>query len=113
MSAPLPFTISRCDVGPRCSLAFRGDLDLATAPALEDAVAQACATGASEIELDFREIAFIDLSGMRAIVGAREQCQSSGAQLLLVPSPGHGFRRLLELVDVAGQLPWREAQAGG
>jgi anti-sigma B factor antagonist len=110
MSATQILSINRRDEGPRRSLAVRGDLDLATAPALEDAVALACAEGVAELELDFRALDFIDLSGLRAIVRARDQCRRSGAQLLLVPSPRPGFRRLLEFVDVAGALPWEERQ---
>jgi anti-anti-sigma factor len=108
MSVTQHLTIRRRDVGPRRTLAVRGDLDLATSGALADAVAQAGADGVAEIELDFRELEFIDLSGLRVIVLAREQCRDGGAQLLLVPSPRHGFRRLIELVDIAGALPWQD-----
>jgi anti-sigma B factor antagonist len=110
MSPTQVLSIRQRDEGLRRSLAVRGDLDLATAPALEDAVALACAEGVAELELDFRELDFIDLSGLRVIVGAREQCRRGGTQLLLVPSPRQGFRRLLEFVDVAGALPWEERQ---
>ncbi len=96
--------------GPRCSLQVGGELDLATASALEDAVAQVEMAEVSELELDLRELTFIDLCGLRAVMRARDQCRRQRVQLLLVPSRRYGFRRLLDLAGVAGELPLREAE---
>jgi anti-anti-sigma factor len=111
MNASSHLSISRNARGPRCSLRVSGELDLATAAMLEDAVAEAGGGDLTELELDFREVTFIDLCGLRAIMRAREQCRRQRVQLLLVPSPRYGFRRLLDLAGVAGELPLREAEA--
>ena len=68
----LPFAVSVSRRGRRLVIVARGELDLATAPAVErvlgDALADVDATGELDaVELDLGGLDFIDLAGIRAI----------------------------------------------
>ena len=54
------------------SLAVRaaGELDIASAPALEDSLLHALESGASSIVLDLTSVGFIDSAGMRMVLWA-------------------------------------------
>ena len=50
-------------------LGARGELDIATAPLLEDAFEVAVGSGADRIVLDLRATTFIDSTGLRVLLG--------------------------------------------
>ena len=54
------------------TLSLVGELDASTAPELEAAIERLCEDGASEIVLDMHELSFIDSSGLRLILGAKQ-----------------------------------------
>ncbi|MGH2969359.1 MAG: STAS domain-containing protein, partial [Solirubrobacteraceae bacterium] len=61
-----------------------GELDLATAPALEAALQRALESAASgRVVLDLRELDFIDSSGLRTLLTARRRAEDAGAQFSL------------------------------
>ncbi len=86
-----------------------GELDLATAPALEAALARALETAAGRrVVLDLRELEFIDSSGLRTLLTARKQAEDAGAGFSLVA--GHrGLERTLEIAGVHGVFTWTPA----
>jgi anti-anti-sigma factor len=63
-----------------------GELDLATAPALE-AFLHNCQRQARIVVLDLREVSFIDLAGSRAIVGATLRARRARRRLVLLRAP--------------------------
>lgn len=77
--------------GPWSIVAVRGDLDMATAPQLEDT----CRSLDSGVALDLSGVGFIDSSGLRALVRVREMHD----EMALV-DPSAGVRRLLELTQM-------------
>jgi anti-sigma B factor antagonist len=87
-----------------------GELDLATAPALETALARAFhAAGAGSVVLDLRELEFIDSSGLRTLLTARRQAEEAGASFSLVA--GHrGLERTLEIAGVHKVFTWTPAE---
>jgi anti-sigma B factor antagonist len=87
-----------------------GELDLATAPALEAALARAFeSAGAERVVLDLRELEFIDSSGLRTLLTARKQAEDAGAGFSLVA--GHrGLERTLEIAGVHGVFTWTPAE---
>jgi anti-anti-sigma factor len=93
----------------RYRLVLSGELDLNGAGELEAAITRLCKAGALEIEVDLREITFIDSSGVQAIMRAREQCAEHRTQFFLVPGTHPGPRRLFEIMKLDDVLPWREA----
>jgi len=77
---------------------LRGELDMASAVTFGNAltpVVQDC----SRLVLDLEDLAFIDSSGLRALVQLSEQMNGS-APLVLSNVP-HGVQRLLDIVGLA------------
>jgi anti-sigma B factor antagonist len=87
-----------------------GELDLATAPALEAALLRAFqAARAGSVVLDLRELDFIDSSGLRTLLTARRQAENAGAAFSLVA--GHrGLERTLEIAGVHNIFTWTPAE---
>lgn len=103
------FRIRQEEQHGRYRLLLSGELDLNGAAELEAAITRLCKAGALEIEIDLREITFIDSSGVQAIMRAREQCAEHRTQFFLVPGAHPGPRRLFEIMKLDDVLPWREA----
>jgi anti-anti-sigma factor len=111
MSAQGIFQMRQEDHAGRYRLVLSGELDLHSAAELENAITRLCRAGALEIELDLRELVFIDSSGVRAIVWAREKCAEHRSQFFIVPGKHPGPRRLFEIMKLDEVLPWRDAGA--
>ena len=60
-----------------------GELDMATAPQLTDAVDCLARTSAPRVVVDLREVSFIDSSGVSALCLAQAKLEVSGAVLVL------------------------------
>jgi anti-anti-sigma factor len=93
--------------GRRHTLVLVGELDLATAPELDAMTEQACANGAGELVLDLRQLAFIDSTGLRAILRVRNHCEAHRCGLFLTPGPP-AVQRLFELAGLLERLPFLE-----
>jgi anti-sigma B factor antagonist len=61
-----------------------GELDIATAPKLEDEVRRLEAQGGKLIAIDLRGLEFMDSSGLRALLAADTRARERGARLVLV-----------------------------
>lgn len=88
-------------------LRVRGDLDLATAPELRDAVGDAFPPPDSvpgRIVVDLEELNFCDSSGLRALMEAVSEIEGRGAQTLLIVKPDGPLDRLLVLVGLRDVL---------
>lgn len=89
--------VTRAETGPdgRTIVFAKGDIDLATAGILREALARALENPVSVV-VDVGEIGFIDSSGLNAFVWGHQQAQNSGGSLRLRrPSPM--LCRLLEI----------------
>lgn len=84
-------------------LHLNGELDVATAPDLDAALARAGNGEASTIIIDLRELSFMDSTGLRAILGAHARAEESGSRLGLVRGSDQ-VQRLLSLTRVAERL---------
>ncbi len=73
-----------------------GELDLATAPRLDDALA---AVSADVVVIDLSGCTFLDSAGIRALVGTAKELDASGRSLRLATSDP-GILRLLEITGV-------------
>lgn len=109
MSA-LTISIRRLDDG--VVLALSGDLDLATVPRLQRELERTASTGLQRTVLDLTRIAFMDSSGLRAIVDAAERASASGSALELVRGPDH-VHRIFEITLLDERLSFVPAPAGG
>ena len=95
------------------TIAFSGELDMATAPILRENLAPFEGNGVSAIILDLRDITFIDSIGLHALVEARRRAVSLGDRLLL-SGASPAARRLMEitgtlfLLDDTEEFPGNE-----
>jgi anti-anti-sigma factor len=109
---PMPeaFTVRTERRGDTAVVVPSGELDLATAPALEGALARAFeAAGDGSVVLDLRELGFIDSSGLRTLLTARRRAEEAGASFSLVA--GHrGLERTLEIAGVHKVFTWTPAE---
>lgn len=100
--------------GTRHRLALSGELDLASAGSLSEAVAKACREGAREVVLDIGALEFIDSTGLRAILSSRVVCAESNCALAVSPAAeevGPQVRRLLQVTGLLERLPFTNAPA--
>ena len=68
-------------------VALRGELDVSTAPKVEQALQQLEGNGASVIVIDLRGLTFLDSSGLRLILEADGRARREDRRLLVVPGP--------------------------
>jgi anti-sigma B factor antagonist len=108
---PIPeaFTVRTEQHGGASVVVPTGELDLATAPALEEALQRCFDSEAEHVVLDLRELEFIDSSGLRTLLTARRQADTAGKQFSLVA--GHrGLERTLEIAGVHKVFDWTLAE---
>jgi anti-anti-sigma factor len=87
-----------------------GELDIATAPALHDALVAAEATDASTIVLDIDAVGFIDSSGLRALIDAYARSNQNGKRFRITKGT-KAARRLFALTGADESLPFIDAPA--
>ncbi|MCU1357678.1 MAG: rsbV2 [Acidimicrobiales bacterium] len=88
------------DPGPITTISLTGDLDPATAPLLDDALGTIVADEAvGRVVLDLAGLSFLDSSGLRSFVTAREALSGRGADLAL-RRPSANIRRLLDITGL-------------
>ncbi len=85
----------------------RGELDIATAPALANLLSKLIDGGSADLTIDLSDCEFIDSAGLSAIVSASRRLGENGnggGPWLTVISANDQTRRLLELVDLPPSL---------
>jgi anti-sigma B factor antagonist len=89
----------------RRTLLLTGEMDLATAPALEGAVIRLCKEGMKQLVLDLSQLEFIDGSGLHAVSAARDTCRQCACELRIVPGRKE-LHRLFTISGLDGRLPF-------
>lgn len=79
-------------------VAARGDVDLATTPALREVLVSACSaqSGTHNLAVDLREVAFIDSAGLALLVEMRKQFRDN-CEIVLIIAKGSQPERVLRL----------------
>jgi anti-anti-sigma factor len=90
--------------GRTCVLSLVGELDLASAPTLEEAVAAACAKGAEAVVIDLRGVTFIDSTGLRGVLRARELAIAQDCRCSVVRTLPRQVARIFELAGIEHDL---------
>lgn len=65
-----------------------GEVDLATAPQLREALLHEAEEGTQNILVDLREVEFLDSSGLGVLVGVLKRMRERGGELALACSEG-------------------------
>ena len=92
------------------TIALNGECDLKIFPDIDELLTSSCSNGFSGVRIDLRGLTFIDSSGLRALVIAKERADSHGMKLSLVPGPT-GVLRVIELVGLLETLPFEGQSA--
>jgi anti-sigma B factor antagonist len=91
--------------GPRHTLVLTGELDVASASALDATLHEICTDATDALALDLSALTFMDSSGLRLVLLARDLCQRHGCEFMLIPGPAQ-VQRLFEVTGLIEQLPF-------
>lgn len=80
-------------------LDLSGRLTAAVAPLLRAEVADLIATGRTKVSVNLAEIAFIDSSGLGALIGALKAARTAGGDLRIAAA-GEQVRQVLRLTNL-------------
>jgi anti-anti-sigma factor len=97
-----------CELVPerdRVRVALAGELDMATAEELERAVRELLDSGFAHLILDLSDLAFLDSSGLRAILRLHAASAQGSFRLELKPGPPT-VQRIFELTGMVDTLPF-------
>lgn len=82
-----------------------GELDLAGAPVLEQAVRDLELSTVRHVVLDLRRLVFIDAAGLNAVLDLYAECLDVTVPLTIIPGP-RSVQRLFELTRLERVLPF-------
>jgi anti-anti-sigma factor len=99
----VPFEIERFDDTVQVHLRLRGDLDLYSSPAFDDAIVAIEGEKWPTIILDMRELNFIDSMALRLVMRTQARAEQDGRRVVVVRGPAF-LDRVLELSGLAGHL---------
>ena len=86
-------------------VALTGELDLATATAVQHELTAVEATDADQIILDLAALDFIAATGLQLILNAHARCSAEGGRLTLLHGPPQ-VQRMFEITGTADRLPF-------
>ena len=89
--------------GKATVIAVRGELDLASSPALQEELDRVSASDAEMLIIDLRELDFMDSTGLSVLVRAHQRAEEQGRQLAVVKGPQQ-VQRLLSLTGVSDRM---------
>ncbi|HSO96862.1 MAG TPA: STAS domain-containing protein [Acidimicrobiia bacterium] len=93
------FGIDARDGAGELLLAVHGDVDLATAPLLQEALAHATASGRHPVVLDLADLRFMDAHGIGVIVRARQLLREQQGDLS-IRSAAPLVRKMFSIVEL-------------
>jgi anti-anti-sigma factor len=99
------FLTTRVTERPTCTVvAVEGELDMSTAPDLNDVLNTAIAAREVSLVLDLASLDFCDSAGLAVFVGAHNRLDASGRRLV-VAAPTEAVARVLDLSGVSQVIP--------
>src|SRR5215212_4417704 len=101
---PEEFAISTREIDGRAHVMLRGELDLATAPELEQLLTERIDAN-QEVIVDLRGLEFMDSSGIRVLVAAHARAGRTGTRFVVVrPEPSSAVAKIVEVSGLDGEL---------
>jgi anti-anti-sigma factor len=71
----------------RTRVALRGELDISSAPVLEEALGRAEEAAPALLLIDLRQLEFMDSTGLRTVVSADQRAREAGRRVCIVRGP--------------------------
>jgi anti-anti-sigma factor len=107
MAGNASFNVAVDDDSSTIQIAPRGELDMATVPGFEEII-QACEQEpAPTIVIDLRDVSFMDSTGLRALLRARDRSLENGHRLLVVEA-SDPVRKVFEITGMRSVLDGEE-----
>lgn len=102
---PTPFEIREERHGRTVHLVPRGELDLASAPELEERALATMRDG-TDLVIDLRELEFMDSTGVRTLITTHRAAKEEGAGGLTIVGPptGNAVSRVIQISGVGTAL---------
>jgi anti-anti-sigma factor len=97
-------TLRVVDRGARRTLILSGELDLASRPLLDEALAAVGQERFEALVLDLSGVSFMDSTGLHGVLVAKDLCARRGCELLFV----RGSAQVQRLFELSGVLPQLE-----
>jgi anti-sigma B factor antagonist len=79
-------------------VAVSGEIDVATAPQLQERLHSLIARGQATLVLDLLAVTFLDSTALGVLVGALKRCREQGGQLQLVVADP----RIMKIFEITG-----------
>jgi anti-anti-sigma factor len=90
-------------------LELHGELDIGTAPKLDEAVEEALDAGCREVVLDLGPTTLLDSSGLGALVRAAREVDARKAKMAVVSPPGSEARVVIEMSRTGSVVGLRDS----
>ncbi len=103
MGAPAQLKVDLRQESDRVVVSLDGELDMANAPRLQSAIEDEQLAGAKTVVLDLQQLSFLDSTGLRVILAARELCWRRGQEFAVTPGSPQ-VQRLLSVTGVGEHL---------
>jgi anti-anti-sigma factor len=110
MNSPAPgsFSISSVVENGTTSLRLEGELDLASAPRMEQSLAAIEEQQPARLVVDLGRLAFIDSTGLRLLIQANARARERGGELVLRPGDA-SIQKVFEMTGALDVLQFEEA----
>ena len=103
------FEVTTSTEGGVATVVLGGELDIATAPLLDATLADVERNGTGTVLLDLARVQFIDSTGLRSLLSARQRAEAAGRKLRLANLPVDvervfdvtGVRRIFDIASPA------------
>ena len=106
----MQFDVERTTVLGRPALTVRGELDIATAPRLAEAVGSQLSQQPQSLVVDLTGTTFLDSSGARELARTARRAAEDGVALQVVcPSSNRPVRLVVDLLELRAVVPIVEA----
>jgi stage II sporulation protein AA (anti-sigma F factor antagonist) len=112
--SPPSFELRREMVDGICLISVRGELDLDTAPQLDQLLTSTIASSYAAVAIDLAECEFIDSTGIAVIVKAwhefADSARDSGSDGFVLCSPSGQVRRVLDITGLPFAIATHESR---
>jgi anti-sigma B factor antagonist len=103
MGVPEQLRIDLRHESDRVVVSLEGELDMANAPLLQGAMESDPLVATKTVVLDLQQLTFLDSTGLRVILAARELCWRRGQEFAVTPG-SQQVQRLLSVTGVGEHL---------
>jgi len=94
------FSVSADELDGRCVLRPVGELDVAAVPEMQARMSKLL-EGCPDLEIDLGEVTFLDSSGLRLLLDAKQRCSQAEGRLTL----SNASDDVLRVIDLTGLTP--------